>query len=263
MRFPLWRITGVAVVGFVVYAACGTALPGPARNLSFGLIELSGPPPEPAAVGLVAVVFALALAAACYRPTWLVLRYADTLTHELGHALVAAALGGRPGAVSIRMDSSGLAQWSGNMGRIRRSVVALAGYLAPPLVGLSGLQSYRAGYSTLWLAVAAAVCLTAVLVLLRNLFGFIVAASVSAALVTVLTYLPDLAPMATVFASTVLVVSGARSALGHLRLRDMTGSDAVAVREALFIPARLVAAGQLVVAVALGAVGLARIVGLV
>lgn len=264
LRNGLWRLLGLAVVGFVALAACGIEIPGDTRSWTIGSVALAGPPPDDVAVALVVGTLALALAAAMYRPLWLVVRYIDTLVHELGHAMWAAVVGARPGAISIHLDSSGLAHswWSGQPGRVRRSVVALAGYLAPPIVGFSAVQAYRTGYGALWLTVAAAITAFALAVLLRNVMAVVVAIVVLGVAVVILTQAPSTAGEASVLVGTVLAVTGIRSALNHLRLARTDGSDAATVHTALRIPARFVAFMQVAAATVLGVMTISRAAGI-
>src|SRR5262245_48834290 len=55
----------------------------------------------------------------------------STLAHELGHGLAAALLGGTFHSLRIHSDASGVALWSGAIGRFGTAAVAGAGLVGP------------------------------------------------------------------------------------------------------------------------------------
>ena len=57
----------------------------------------------------------------------------STLTHELGHGLMAIMVGGDFQRLTIEWDGSGLTTWSGNPGRIARGLVAAGGLIGPSI----------------------------------------------------------------------------------------------------------------------------------
>jgi hypothetical protein len=58
-----------------------------------------------------------------------------TYAHELGHGLTALAVGGRFESLELFPDGSGLARWSGDVGRLGRAAVAAGGLVGPSVAG--------------------------------------------------------------------------------------------------------------------------------
>ncbi|NYT94228.1 M50 family metallopeptidase [Salinispora sp. H7-4] len=101
---------------------------------------------------------------------WRVARNAVTIAHEGGHALAALLTGRRLHGIRLHSDTSGLTLSAGRPTGPGMVITLLAGYLAPPLVGLAGAGILGGNRITLllWIAVA---LLLAMLVLIRNVFG--------------------------------------------------------------------------------------------
>jgi peptidase M50B-like protein len=97
----------------------------------------------------------------------------STLAHELGHGLAAVVLGGHFHALRIQPDASGVALWSGPLGRFATAAVAGAGLVGPAaaafLLLVLGREPRRA--RQVLAALGAALCVVAIL-LARNSFGF-------------------------------------------------------------------------------------------
>ncbi len=94
----------------------------------------------------------VALVAFCWQPT----KPFVILIHEFGHALAAALTGGVPIMVVMNPDSSGTARVCySSSSRLARSVVALAGELAPGLAALGGAIALHAENSYPWLVLNA------------------------------------------------------------------------------------------------------------
>lgn len=75
--------------------------------------------------------------------------------HELGHGLAAMAVGARFDALTIHANGSGLAAWSGAVGRLGVAVVAAGGLVGPSAMG--GLLLRRRGQGArAWLTLLAA-----------------------------------------------------------------------------------------------------------
>lgn len=103
-----------------------------------------------------------------------------TAVHEFGHVVMAVALGGRVPRVRLWRDTSGLTTWrSSESGRIRSTVIALAGHTTPAAVGAACAAALASGRS-----VVALVGLTAlvgvVTIAVRNLWGFAVCVALAA-----------------------------------------------------------------------------------
>lgn len=129
---------------------------------------LGAQPDPPPLLVLLTGVGALVLVSAG-RP-WRVARNAITIAHEGGHALAALLTGRRLHGIRLHSDTSGLTLSAGRPTGPGMVITLLAGYLAPPLVGLAGAGILGGNRITLllWIAV---VLLLAMLVLIRNVFG--------------------------------------------------------------------------------------------
>ena len=113
---------------------------------------------------------AIAAAAVLAPGAWRRARYALTIVHEGGHALVAVATGRRLSGIRLHSDTSGLTVSRGPSRGPGMVLTALAGYPAPALLGVGAalLLADRRSLAVLWLAVLG---LLGLLVWVRNLFG--------------------------------------------------------------------------------------------
>ena len=179
-----------------------------------------------------------------------------TLLHELGHTVVAAALGARPAGIVLRHDASGhaTARWVGRPTWTRRfalAVVAFAGLPAAAAVTAAGAQLLRllGPDAVLWsFAIAGGL----VALLARSVWSLLVAAGLAGAA------LAALSEAATPWTATVVValltsvaVKTTVDNLRRLRRPIQEGDDARAVARRLRVPARLVQVLQVAVATAL------------
>ncbi len=141
------------------------------------------PTPATAVVVGAAVV---ALAAVLVRSSWHVGRNVVTIAHEGGHALVALLVGRRLTGIQLHSDTSGVTLSRGHPRGPGMVATAMAGYLAPSLLGLGAAGLLASGHITalLWLTV---IVLVAMLVLVRNAYG-IVSILVTAAAVFVVSW---------------------------------------------------------------------------
>lgn len=121
--------------------------------------------PEWAALGAAALVVLV--------PTWRWLRIYVTAVHEIGHAVVALAVGGTVHRLVLRPDTSGTAHFAltGGLRGLRRMAVSLAGYPAPGAAGLLGAWLVDRGSLTAWLTGVAVVFGAVVVLWMRNPFG--------------------------------------------------------------------------------------------
>ena len=125
----------------------------------------------------------MAAALSIPRATWQWFGLFTTLVHELGHALAAVLTGRVVHGIRIRRNHSGDALSSGR-GVFGTIVSGVMGYPAPAIVGAAQLWSVFNGYTAIALF-AGGVVLVLTLLVIRNLFGFLVvlaSAAVSAAL---------------------------------------------------------------------------------
>ncbi|MBI4815041.1 MAG: M50 family metallopeptidase [Deltaproteobacteria bacterium] len=58
-----------------------------------------------------------------------------TFAHEMGHGLTAMLLGADFETILMRADGSGVATWSGSLGRFGRAMVAAGGLIGPAFLG--------------------------------------------------------------------------------------------------------------------------------
>lgn len=131
--------------------------------------RLFGAQPDPPPL-LVLLTAAVALVVVCTRLPWRIARNAVTIAHEGGHALAALLTGRRLRGIRLHSDTSGLTLSAGRPTGPGMILTLLAGYLAPPLVGLAGAWLLGGNRITLLLWVAVALLL-AMLVMIRNVFG--------------------------------------------------------------------------------------------
>lgn len=116
--------------------------------------------------GLVAVVLV------GYRPLWRATRHIVTIAHEGGHAVMALLTGRRLNSIALHSDTSGLTVSTGKPYGLGMVLTALAGYPAPPLLGLAFAALLGTGRITvlLWVAIAA---LALMLLRVRNFYGVV------------------------------------------------------------------------------------------
>ncbi len=119
---------------------------------------------------LVVATGVAALILVAYRPLWRLTRNVVTIAHEGGHALFALLTGRRLNSITLHSDTSGLTVSSGKPYGIGMILTAMAGYPAPPLLGLGFAALLAAERITLMLWVAIAL-LAAVLIKVRNVYG--------------------------------------------------------------------------------------------
>lgn len=108
-------------------------------------------------------------------PLHTLVRYLATVVHELGHAFTAGILGGRPKQITIATNGSGLAAYRPPItwGKLRASIVSLAGYPAPSIASIAAVQAAQAGHVKAWFVFAAGTLALAIVMLIRNFWGFL------------------------------------------------------------------------------------------
>ncbi|GAB3945962.1 M50 family metallopeptidase [Micromonospora vulcania] len=132
---------------------------------------LFGAQPDPPPL-LVLITAAVALVVVATRLPWRIARNAITIAHEGGHALVALLTGRKLRGIRLHSDTSGLTLSAGRPTGPGMILTLLAGYIAPPLVGLAGAWLLGGNRITLLLWVAVALLL-AMLIMIRNAFGVV------------------------------------------------------------------------------------------
>lgn len=106
------------------------------------------------------------------RPTWITLRHGVTIIHEMGHVTVGRLFGRRVDGISLHTDTSGLTISAGKPYGLGVLMTYLAGYTAPPAVGLGLTWGAVNGYSGLSL-LGLLVILICAFWLVRNLWGVV------------------------------------------------------------------------------------------
>lgn len=115
---------------------------------------------------------------------WRPARNVITIVHEAGHALVAVLAGRRCRGIRLHSDTSGVTLSRGKPEGPGMVCTALAGYLAPSLLGLAFAGLLGADRVTALLVVCATLLL-GVLLLVRNAYGVFLILVTGAALVGV------------------------------------------------------------------------------
>jgi hypothetical protein len=128
---------------------------------------------------LLIVIVAAAAVLSIPQPIWKWFGLFTTLVHELGHAIGAILTGRFVHGMKIRMNHSGEAVSSGR-GKLGSAISGSLGYPAPAIVGAIQLWCVTQGYTAIALFVGGAILVLTLLVI-RNLFGFLVVAISAAA----------------------------------------------------------------------------------
>ncbi|QAV71226.1 M50 family peptidase [Salinibacterium sp. UTAS2018] len=128
---------------------------------------------------LLIVIVAAAAVLSIPNPIWKWFGLFTTLVHELGHAVGAILTGRFVHGMKIRMNHSGEAVSSGR-GKLGSVISGSLGYPAPAIVGAVQLWCVTQGYTAMALFIGGIILLLTLLVI-RNLFGFLVVAVSAAA----------------------------------------------------------------------------------
>jgi len=165
--------------------------------------------PDPIWVGAAAAATAVLVPA-----LWRLTRHVVTLVHEAGHAGVALLTGRRVTAIRLHRDTSGITESIGRPHGPGMIATALAGYTAPPLIGVAMMLLVVAGRQT-WAWWGVFVVLAAMILVIRNWFGLLVLAACAGGVWLLQTRLDDLvwARLAGYAVSWFLVAGGLRATL--------------------------------------------------
>jgi hypothetical protein len=253
----LAALAGLAAVGVLVFGRGDWLIGAVDRLATLGGL---GPLPrdgEALTAPVVATGLLVGAAAAVLGPTRRVVAQLNTLLHELGHVLMAAALGARPAGIVLRHDASGhaTARWTGRPGPVRRVSLALtaaAGLPAPAVAAAAGAELLTAAgpRPVLWSLVVAG---TVVALLARSLWSVLVAAGLAALAVAGLSAAAEPWTAGAVAALVTAVgLASALDALRRLRWPIPQGDDARAVHRHLHLPPKLVQLLQVATTVAAG-----------
>lgn len=246
-------LVSVFVIGVVLYLSYGEPLPA-------GVVDFLNefvPDDGSSTSTLIAIGFCLGMFAA-FTPAKLLLRYFATVVHELGHAFMAGAMFARPKSIYIHPSSSGLATWEipMNWGRARATLVAAAGYPAPSLASLAAMNAIVQGRLLAWSIFSVGVLAIAVVLLIRNIWGFIWTSAVIGGSYYAYGAIPlDVAGAIVAGVAGFLAVNSIQFAWIQLTLaRKMrgTGIDAEAIEMYTKVPSKLVAFGHLALTLGIG-----------
>ncbi len=191
---------------------------------------------------LVVITALVALVAVAVRRIWRVVRNAITIAHEGGHALAAVLSGRRLQSIRLRADTSGMTITRGRPTGIGMIMTLTAGYLTPSLLGLAGawLLSQRRITIGLWLCL---VLLLAVLLMVRNLYGFIAVIVTGAVVFGVSWFAPPSTQAAFAYAGVwFLLLGGVRPVFELIRQRhrgEAPDSDADQLARLTHLPGLL------------------------
>ncbi|TDD09140.1 M50 family metallopeptidase [Nonomuraea diastatica] len=149
------------------------------------LIEVQ-PDPDP---WVMAVSALAALVLVGFRLPWQVSRGLITIAHEGGHALMALATRRKLEGIRLHSDTSGVTLTRGKPTGPGMVLTALAGYLAPSLLGLAAAWLTEQGRITLliWVVLLFLVCM---LLLIRNLYGALILLATGGAVFALIMYAP-------------------------------------------------------------------------
>ncbi|MCZ7420912.1 MULTISPECIES: M50 family metallopeptidase [unclassified Micromonospora] len=187
--------------------------------------RLFGAQPDPPPL-LVVLTGLVALVVVVTRLPWRIARNAITIAHEGGHALVAVLTGRKLQGIRLHSDTSGLTLSAGRPTGPGMVLTLLAGYLAPPLVGLGGAWLLAGNRITLllWIAV---ILLFAMLVMIRNLYGALTLVIVGGAVLAVSWYASPQVQAAFAWTGVwFLLLGGVRPVVELQRMRARRGMPA-------------------------------------
>ncbi|GAA1681505.1 M50 family metallopeptidase [Nonomuraea sp. NPDC048882] len=194
------------------------------------------PDPDPWVVGVSALA---ALLIVGFRMPWQVSRGLITIAHEGGHALMALLTRRKLEGIRLHSDTSGVTLTRGRPTGPGMVLTALAGYLAPPFLGLGAAWMTEQGRITLliWGVLLLLVCM---LLLIRNLYGALILLVTGGAVFALIMYAPaDVQQVVAMVAAWFLLFGGIRPIieLQHKRRRRQArDSDADQLARLTFLP---------------------------
>ena len=133
----------------------------------------------------------------------------STLAHELAHGLMAVLVGGKFEAFELYSDGSGVARWSGRPSRLSLAMVAGAGLIGPAIAAwMCFVLAKRARLSRLSMVVFGTLLIAAMVLVIRNAFGWVFVGSVAAVSMAIgLKASRETAQLSLVFVGTQLALS--------------------------------------------------------
>jgi hypothetical protein len=184
-------------------------------------MDLFGGQGDPPAT-MVLVTGVAALLVVAFRELWRPARNVITIVHEAGHALVAVLVGRRLSGIRLHSDTSGLTLTRGRPYGPGMVSTALAGYLAPSVLGLAFAGLVGADRTTAVLVVCA-LLLFGVLVMVRNVYGFFTVLLVGGVLFGVAWWTPPLVQAAFAHLITWFLLLGGVRPVGELQRKRRHG----------------------------------------
>ncbi|WP_425569005.1 M50 family metallopeptidase [Nonomuraea salmonea] len=128
-----------------------------------------------------------------FRMPWQVSRGLITIAHEGGHAVMALLTRRKLEGIRLHSDTSGVTLTRGRPTGPGMVLTAMAGYVAPPLLGLGAAWLTEQGHITLliWGVLLLLVCM---LLLIRNLYGALILLVTGGAVFALIMYAPRRGP---------------------------------------------------------------------
>ncbi|MFI9590351.1 M50 family metallopeptidase [Nonomuraea sp. NPDC052265] len=194
------------------------------------------PDPDPWVV-LVSALAALAVVA--FRTPWQVSRGLITIAHEGGHAVMALLTRRKLEGIRLHSDTSGVTLTRGRPNGPGMVLTALAGYLAPSLLGLAAAWLTEQGRITLliWSVLLFLVCM---LLLIRNLYGALILLVTGGAVFALSMYAPAQIQQVVALVATWFLLFGGVRPIVELqrkrRRRQARDSDADQLARLTFLP---------------------------
>ncbi|WP_093167316.1 M50 family metallopeptidase [Sinosporangium album] len=202
-------------------------------------VHLTTPQPTPS-VWIVVLSALGALAVVWHSTSWQLSRGLITIAHEGGHALAALLTRRKLQGIRLHSDTSGVTLTRGRPTGPGMILTALAGYVAPSLLGLAGAWLTGAGYVTIliWSMLALLACM---LLMIRNLFGVAILVAVGGGLLVLSIYAPPAVQAVAAHAAVwFLLLGGFRPIVELRRKRRRTrtpDSDADQLARLTILPA--------------------------
>lgn len=194
------------------------------------------PDPDPWVV-LVSALAAFVIVA--FRTSWQLSRGLITIAHEGGHAVAALATRRKLEGIRLHSDTSGVTLTRGKPNGPGMVLTALAGYTAPPLLGLAAAWLTEQGRITLliWSVLLFLVCM---LLLIRNLYGALILLVTGGAVFALSMYAPsEVQQVVAMVAAWFLLFGGIRPIIElqrKRRRRQARDSDADQLARLTFLP---------------------------
>ncbi|MFC6536348.1 M50 family metallopeptidase [Nonomuraea salmonea] len=170
---------------------------------------------------------------------WQVSRGLITIAHEGGHAVMALLTRRKLEGIRLHSDTSGVTLTRGRPTGPGMVLTAMAGYVAPPLLGLGAAWLTEQGHITLliWGVLLLLVCM---LLLIRNLYGALILLVTGGAVFALIMYAPaEVQQVVALVAAWFLLFGGIRPIieLQHKRRRRQArDSDADQLARLTILP---------------------------